>query len=315
MQNNKSRAAAFSIASNTTLILMKLVVGLVSGSVSIISEAMHSTVDLVAAFMAYFSVKASDVPADEEHPFGHGKIENLSGTIEAILILVAAGLIVREAIKKIIHPVPIEQLWLGIVIMFISAAMNVVVSRWLFKVARNTDSIALKADAEHLRMDVVTSVGVCVGLGMIQIFDWHILDPIIALGVAALIVGIAIKLTWEAGAPLLDVRLPGHEVERVKQIIDGHPHVVGYHKLRTRKSGAERHIDVHILVDKDMSIATAHEVGEDVEDKIRGEFNGARVITHVEPDLEDERRPGDSQTCQDDASTPSREAKEQPRQR
>ena len=296
MSNQKTGAAALSVGSNTTLVALKLAVGFATGSVSIISEAMHSGVDLVAAIMAYFSVSASDVPADENHPFGHGKIENLSGTVEAILILLAAAFIIFEAIKKLLKPFEIENLWLAISVMLISSLANVVVSSWLFKVAHRTDSIALKADAEHLRVDVITSFGVFVGLLVIKITDWHVLDPIIALSVALLIIGIAVKLTWEAGAPLLDVRLPADEIERVKEIIKHDPNVVGYHKLRTRKAGAERHIDVHIQVDRDMPIAAAHQVAEAIEDEIRDKINGARVITHVEPDNEAEGASEDKAT-------------------
>ena len=288
MANGKSGAAAFSVASNTSLVIMKLVAGFATGSVSIISEAMHSTVDLLAAVMAWFSVRSSDRPADEGHPYGHGKIENLSGTIEAILILVAAAFIILEAIRKIIHPVEVEKLWLAIGVMLISSVANVLVSRWLFIVAGRTDSIALKADAEHLRVDVITSAGVFAGLLLIQITDWHILDPVIALMVAALILGIAAKLTWEAGAPLLDAQLPREEVERVKAIICSDPRVIGYHKLRTRKAGAERHIDVHIQVDRDLPVAAAHSVAEEIEDEIRDKLHGVKVITHVEPDDEAE---------------------------
>ena len=296
MRNEKTGAAALSVGSNTTLVALKLVVGFATGSVSIISEALHSGVDLIAAIIAYYSVSVSGIPADEDHPFGHGKIENLSGTVEAILILLAAAFIIFEASKKLLKPLEIENLWLAISIMLISSLANVVVSSWLFKVANRTDSIALKADAEHLRVDVITSFGVFVGLLVIKITDWHVLDPIIALGVALLIIGIAVKLTWEAGAPLLDARLPAQEIERVKEIISSDPNVVGYHKLRTRKAGAERHIDVHIQVDRDMPIAEAHQVAEAIEDEIRDKINGARVITHVEPDDEAEGASEDKAT-------------------
>jgi len=296
MSNQKTGAAALSVGSNTILVALKLIVGLATGSVSILSEALHSGVDLIAAIIAYYSVSVSGIPADENHPFGHGKIENLSGTVEAILILLAAAFIIFEAIKKLFKPLEIENLWLAISIMLISSLANVVVSSWLFKVANRTDSIALKADAEHLRVDVITSFGVFVGLLVIKITGWHVLDPIIALAVALLIIGIAVKLTWEAGAPLLDARLPAQEIERVKEIISSDPNVVGYHKLRTRKAGAERHIDVHIQVDRDMPIAAAHQVAEAIEDEIRDKINGARVITHVEPDDEAEGASEDKAT-------------------
>ncbi len=302
VSNKNTKIAALSVASNSALVALKLAAGIFTGSISIISEAAHSSIDLLAALMAYFSVRSSGKPADDSHPYGHGKIENISGTIEALLIFVAAVFIIWESVKKLIHPAKMEKLEIAIGVMLFSSLVNIVVSKKLFKAAAESESVALKADAEHLRVDVFTSAGVFAALLLIHFTGWHALDPIIAIVVAIFIFGIAIKLTCEAGAPLLDAQLPPKEVEQVEKIICSHPKVVGYHKLRTRKSGAERHIDVHLLVDKNLPISDAHHVAEEVEDQIRGNFKGSRVITHVEPD--DDEVIEDRADCVDKGNKP-----------
>lgn len=294
MKNRKTRAAGLSIASNSVLIAVKLAVGLLTGSVAILSEAAHSAIDLLAALMAFVSVRVSDVPADEDHPFGHGKIENISGTVEAILILAVAVYIGCEAALRLLEPQPVRLIGLGIGLMAFSCMINTVVSSWLFKIAHQEDSIALEADAQHLRVDVWTSASVMVGLAAIAALAPFIgaanaarLDPIIALAVALQILRIGVKLTQEAGAPLMDNRLPRDEVSKLNDILLSDPRVVGYHKLRTRKAGPQRHIDVHLIVPENLSVAEAHAVAEDVEDQIRDSFGPAHVITHVEPGTEE----------------------------
>lgn len=184
----KTRTARLSVISNSLLIVMKLAAGIISGSVSIISEAIHSSLDLVAAIIAFFAVKISGTPADERHPFGHGKVENVSGVIEALLIFAASAWIIYEAIDRFVHPGETGALGLGVLVMAVSAVVNIIVSRHLYKVARQTDSVALEADALHLKTDVITSAGVALGLVLIWLTDWHVLDPIIALVVAVIII-------------------------------------------------------------------------------------------------------------------------------
>lgn len=286
----KRGAAALSIVSNAALVILKLIVGIFSGSVSVISEAAHSGIDLIASVIAFFSVRVSDVPADDDHPFGHGKIENISGVVEAVLIFIAAGYIVFEAIRKMIAPSHQVDTSLGIIVMLISSVANYLISSLLFKVAKKTDSVALEADGHHLRVDVWTSMGVFLGLGLIKLTGWAFLDPIIAMVVAILIMKVAYDLTREAGKPLVDSRLPGHEIERVTAILHSETQIIGFHKLRTRKAGPHRHIDVHIIVPEDLTVKEAHDVAEQLEHKIRNEFGGAQVVTHVEPDTEENLR-------------------------
>ncbi len=197
----KSRAAAVSIASNATLIVFKLVIGLMSGSIAIISEALHSGSDLAAAIIAFYSVRKAGEPPDESHHYGHEKIENLSGVIEALLIIAAAGVIIYEGVMKIIHGPELDHIWLGIGVMIISGVTNLIVSKKvLYPVARRTESAALEADAAHLLTDVYTSFGVAAGLLLVKITGWSYFDPIAAIAVALLIIHTGYELVLRSGS-------------------------------------------------------------------------------------------------------------------
>lgn len=291
LQRRKERVALLSVISNTSLAGMKLAVGLMIGSVSIISEAMHSGSDLLAAIIAFFSVKTSIKPADLGHPFGHGKIENISGTIEAVLIVFAAAWIIFEAIRELMHPEPIETVSWGVGVMLVSTVVNIVVSKMLFKVGKETDSVALQADAWHLRTDVYTSVGVMVSLAVIWIghalfpglnFDW--LDPAAAIGVALVIVRAAYKLTVESARDLIDVRLPEEEEAWIRELIKEHQHAIhGFHEFRTRKGGHFRYVEFHIKVDPQMSVDASHRITEEISASIEKRFPDTSVTIHTEP--------------------------------
>jgi len=277
----KTKTARLSVISNTLLIIMKLVVGLVTGSVSILSEAIHSSIDLIAAIIAYFAVKVSGTPPDERHPFGHGKVENVSGVIEALLIFVASVWIISEAIKKLIHPEEPGVLFLSIIVMVISAVINTFVSRQLYKVARKTDSVALEADALHLKTDVITSAGVALGLALMWITGWHIMDPIIALMVALLIIYESWMLLRKAFSPLLDTALSTEEIEKLERILDEMD--VEYHDLRTRAAGHLRFVEFHLDVPPKETIETIHDRCDVIEERIKREFNDITVVIHPEP--------------------------------
>jgi len=296
------------VASNSFLTVAKVLIGLVSGSVSILSEGIHSGIDLVAAFIALFAVRESGKPADSRHAYGHGKIENVSGTIEAILIFVAAIMIIVEAIQKI-HTIMdgveghVGNLRLGLIIMGVSAIMNVIVSTRLMKVAKQTDSVALEADALHLRTDVYTSTGVFIGLLLIMITGWAIIDPIIALGVALMIIKASFDLTKQAFAPLVDVSLPDEERAMIEEVLILHADkFIEFHKLRTRKAGSERHIDLHLVVAKDTPIVDTHELCDIIEEEISKKLYGTHVLIHAEPccsrEVECPVEEGSAATCQ-----------------
>lgn len=299
----KSRAAWLSVGSNSTLIVGKLIVGLAIGSVSVLSEAIHSGVDLLAAIIALVAVQQSAKPADERHPFGHGKFENLSGTIEALLIFAAAAWIIYEAIRKLAHPAPLEQASWGVAVMGVSVCVNWAVSRYLMRVGKETDSMALQADAWHLRTDVYTSLGVTValtcvffgdsvvaalGLGPQQTALWqdllHVLDPLAAIVVAMLILRAAYTLTLQSARDLMDVQLPQAELQWVHDMLRNFgPPVHGFHRMRTRKAGASRFIDFHIFVDPMMTVERSHSLAHELARRIEEHFGHPSVTVHVEP--------------------------------
>ena len=287
MDHNKQKmsAALLSVVSNTVLVVAKLTIGLISGSVSITSEAVHSSIDLVAAVLAWFSVREAGKPADKEHPYGHGKIENVTGTIEALLIFGAAIYIIWAAVRKMISgTIDIEELGLGVAVMGASAIVNYLVSRHLLKVAIKSDSTALKADAMHLRTDVYTSVGVLAGLAAIKITGLTILDPLVAIGVAMLIINAAYDLTMNAFAPILDAKLPDDEEAVIHEVLAGHStEFLEYHKLRTRKAGHVRHIDLHLVVPKDMRVETAHNLSQTITAEIDNRLAYSNILVHIDP--------------------------------
>jgi len=292
-ERNKRKAsvAKLSVISNTCLVILKLVVGMMIGSVSVISEAIHSGVDLLAALIALFAVKTADRPADEDHPFGHNKVENISGTVEALLIFLAAGWIVFEASKKLMNPEPMEGASFGVAVMLVSFIANLLVSQKLFQVGKETSSVALQADAWHLRTDVYTSGGVMAGLTTIWLgemlfpaADLHWIDPLVAIGVAMLIFKTAYKLTVESAKDLLDVSLPADEEEDIrKHIMVFAPTVRGFHRLRTRKAGASRFVEFHVRVDAAMSVDESHRIADMITDAIKQHYPGTTVTIHIEP--------------------------------
>ena len=287
----KISVARLSIISNSFLIIMKVIVGLMIGSVSIISEAIHSGVDLIAAVIAYISVKNSGKPADKDHPFGHGKIENISGTVEAALIFLAAAWIIYEAIKRLMHPRPLEAASWGVGVMLVSCIVNILVSERLLEIGNKTDSVALKADAWHLRTDVYTSAGVMGGLFLIWLGKWVMpgvplnwIDSLAAIAVAGLIIHAAWVLTKESARDLLDHTLPAAERTLIRDLITSmHPDVHGYHKLKTRKAGSVRFIEFHMLVDPQMSVEKSHRITDDITRMIYDRLPNSNVTIHVEP--------------------------------
>ena len=281
----KNRAATLSIVSNTVLIVLKLIIGIMMQSVSVISEAVHSGIDLIAAIIAWFSIREAGKPADDEHHFGHGKIENVAGTIEAVLIFGAAFYIIWEAVHKLrTGSMEIESLGWGAAVMAVSAVSNYLVSRHLLNVALKTDSVALEADAMHLRTDVYTSVGVLGGLVAIKLTGIAILDPIVAIVVALMIIKAAWDLTKTAFFHILDVKLPDDEEAQIHDVMNRYTHrFIEYHKLRTRKSGHIRHIDMHLVVPKQMTVEAGHALAHQITADIEKCLAHSHILVHIEP--------------------------------
>ena len=281
----KISIAKLSVYSNTALVVLKLTVGILMLSVAVISEAIHSAVDLLAALIARFSVKKSAEPADHDHRFGHGKYENLSGVVEGVLIFVAAAIIIYEAIDKFMQRDPeMHLIMVGMAVMGISTVVNIYVSRRLMEVAKRTDSLALEADAYHLRTDVWTSAGVFLALGLIQVTGNKDFDPAIAMVVAAFIIKAAYDITRRSAEGLVDYSLPENEIKLIERIMRDHQSdFIDFHKLRARKAGSERQIDLHLTVPRHLNIKEGHDLAEHLAHEIRMELPQSVVVIHIEP--------------------------------
>jgi len=272
------------VLSNSLLILAKLGVALAIGSVAVLAEAVHSGMDLAAALIAFFSLRVAARPADQEHPFGHGKVEGISGGIEALLIFAGAGVVVMEALRSLLRGSVLGMVEWGIGVMVLSVVVNTVVSRHLLRVARREDSLALEADARHLTTDVYTSLGVLVGLALVRATGVEVLDPLVALAVAGLILRTAYRLVGRAYRDLIDTRLPEAEEATIRESIEEHMgEMVGFHDLRTRKSGRERYIDLHLVVARHVSVEEAHRLADHLEEDIMSRLPHSSVTIHIEP--------------------------------
>ena len=288
----RSRAAALSIASNSALILLKVIAGAITGSVAIITEAIHSAVDLLASLVAFFSVREAEQPADAEHRYGHEKFENVAAGIEGMLILVGSGVIVYASVRALVNEAELEALGFGIGVIGFSAAVNLVVSGYLYRRARETESAALEGDAAHLRTDAYTSLGVLVGLVLVKVTGATWIDPAVALVIAGAILFTGIRILRGSWRVLVDEALPEEEVEAIRECIEafGGEGVLGYHNLRTRRAGARRYVDLHVQFRSGTSLEGAHETAHALQDRIAEELRGADVLIHLEP--EDRLRPG-----------------------
>jgi len=280
----KTSGAILSIISNGLLILLKVGAGLVTGSVSVLAEAIHSSLDLAAAVIAFLSVRMSDKPADAGHPFGHGKIEGISGFVEALLILAASGVIFYEAVMRIRTGTGIEFAEVGIGVMLVSIFVNTLVSRRLYKVSRITDSLALEADAGHLAADVYSSLAVVAALLIVRLTGLKILDPLVAIGVGIYILKIAYDLLRKSFGMLIDESLPLSEQTEIRACIMEHgTQLVSFHDLRTRKLGSQRYIDLHLVMARDASLAVTHEICDHIEADLKARIEHTAVSIHAEP--------------------------------
>jgi cation diffusion facilitator family transporter len=284
-QSGKAGAASLSIASNSALIVLKLVAGAITGSIAIITEAVHSSIDLLASIVAYLSVRKADEPADASHMYGHAKIENLAAAIEGMLILVGAGVIIYEAVRRLVVGASVDSLGIGIGAVAISSVVNVGVSSYLYRRARLYDSPALQADAAHLRADAFTSIAVLVGLVLVDVTGVVELDAAFALAVALAIVLAGIRILMRSSRVLVDEALPGQELDLVRETISSYPggEVVGFHKLRARRAGSARYIDVHVQFAPGTTLERAHAIAHELQDQVRSRIRGADLLVHLEP--------------------------------
>jgi cation diffusion facilitator family transporter len=285
-QPSKSRAAGLSITSNATLIVLKIVAGAVTGSIAILTEAVHSAIDLLASVVAFFSVRKAEEPPDPSHPYGHEKVENLTAALEGVLVLVGAAIIIYESVRRLITPSAVDTLGVGIAVVALSAVANFAVSTYLYRQANITDSPALEGDAAHLRTDAFTSVGVLIGLVLVKATGGERFDPITALVIAVAIVWSGVRIVNRSSRVLVDEALPAEELEIVRETIDAYdaPEVSGFHKLRARQAGSRRHIDLHVQFREGTTLERAHEVSHELQHAIAARLRDADVLIHLEPE-------------------------------
>lgn len=289
---SKRRTASLSVASNSGLILLKVIAGTVTGSVALLTEAVHSSIDLVASLVALFSVRKAGEPADETHRYGHERFENLAAAIEGVLILVGSAVIAFEAIRRLLGNGNVHTLGFGIAVVGVSIAVNLIVSALISRTASSTESAALQGDAVHLRTDALTSAGVLVALVLVKLTGAQWLDPVVALIVAASIVFTGFRLLLRSSRVLVDESLPPQELAVIRQAIEElAPHgVVGYHELRTRQGGARHYVDMHVQFRAGTSLEDAHRMAHELQDLICSRLGDTDVLIHLEP--QDRVRPG-----------------------
>ena len=286
MEINKKKkfAAGLSIISNIFLTLLKITAGVISGSISIISEAIHSLSDFFASILTFFSVLKSSKPADKDHPYGHGKYEDLAGFIEGVLIIFASIFILYESAKKIIFSAHTEiESFLGIIVMGTAVIMNFIVSTILFKVSKEANSVSLYADGEHLRTDVYSSVGVLIGLILIKITGYTVIDPIIAILVAVFIFRTGYNISKQTLMDLLDYSLPNEDIKKIKKIIAKSCSDIKLKSIKARKVGPTLDIDIILQFDGEISLCECHKICDEIEKQIEIIYPNSSISIHPEP--------------------------------
>lgn len=286
INKKKKLAASLSIFSNILLTSLKIIAGIISGSISIISEAIHSLSDFLASVLTFFSILKSSQPADDDHPYGHGKYEDMAGFIEGGLILIAALYIIYESVRKIIFEQQMEaENNIGIAVMITAVIMNILVSYFLFKVAKEANSVALYADGEHLRTDVYSSFGVLAGLVLIKITGYSVLDPVIAMIVAAFIFRAGYVISKESLMNLLDHSLPNEDIQKIEKIAKKFSDKVTLkeHSIKARRVGPTKDIDMILQFPENISICECHKICDEIEKEISEIFLNCSISIHSEP--------------------------------
>ncbi len=284
MLQTKTGAAGVALWVNVLLIVAKVSAGVISGSVSIIAQAIDSLLDLFASLINLFGLRFAARPADREHPFGHGKMEAVSGSVQAGLIFAAAAYILYQAIDRLLHGAIVRYITAGVAVMAVCIAVDMLLARYLGRIARKTDSIALEAYARNITTDIYSMSAVLVGLLVVRFTDLVQVDAAIAIVVALVILKTAYDVLKRSYQHIIDVRLPSDEETAIESCIQGHMgELAGYHRLRTRKSGSDRHVDVHLVMPASASVQRAHEMCDHLEAEIRAKLSNAQITIHVEP--------------------------------
>jgi cation diffusion facilitator family transporter len=277
------------LATVAGLFVIKAFVGVATGSISIWAQAADSSLDMFAVVITFLTVGYSAKPADQEHPFGHGKADDIGAGAQALLLLVAAAVIIYSAVRRIMTGTTVELAEAGIAVMLVSLTVSLLLSRLLFRVARSSGSVALEANANNMMGDIYSTAGVLVGLTIVRVghsYGVHldILDPILAIGVSVLILRATYRVGWMAVRGLTDTRLPAEEQDALMSLIMEHSgQFVGVHRVRTRHAGRAHHVDLHMVMPKGTSVEKAHEMCDHLEDDIGKRLPNASVTIHVEP--------------------------------
>ncbi len=287
-RENLSRYVWLSILAAVLTITLKAAAYFFTGSIGLLSDALESVINLVAALIALLVIKIAAQPPDDDHAFGHDKAEYFSSGIEGMLIFFAAFGIFYSAVPRLFTPQPLENIGIGLSITLVATLINLIVGFVLIRAGRQHHSIVLEADGRHLLTDVWTSVGVVLGIVVVGFTGWFVLDPIIALLVALNILWTGFQLIRRSALGLMDTAVSPETQKKIEEILDGYikKEKIDYHALRTRQSGARKFISVHILVPDDWTVQKGHDLTEEIEDEIRRAVADSTVFTHLEP-LED----------------------------
>jgi len=279
----KRGASLLSLSTNLFLTGIKVAAAVVTGSVSLASESIHSATDVIASLITFFSVRAAAVPPDEDHPYGHGKIENLAGFAESILLLLVVGYILVEAGKRLVVATGVQQVVIGFWTMGVSAIATLFVGLYLRKVAKQTDSMALESNGRHILTDFLTSAGVFVALGLTKFAGWQTADAWFAIGLALWIAVNAVSMGFQAIQQLIDRRVSDEEMAQIVRILRESPGLISYHRLRTRHSGNVHYIDLHAVVPNDWTVVQGHALADSIEKRMATDLHPARVVVHIDP--------------------------------
>jgi cation diffusion facilitator family transporter len=279
------RIAAISLAVTVCLLVLKLVLGIVSGSIAVLSDAVDSATDLAGGTAALISVRLAAWPADEEHPYGHGKVESISASVAATVVAIGGGFVVFQAVRRLIVGSPEIGVAYGIAPMVVAAGANIVLAAYMGREARRAHSLALASESTHLRTNVVQALAVIAGLAAVGITGERLFDPLVALALAAYMGWTAVQLARAAVSEIMDVALPDQELRVIHDVIAAHSDDVrGFHRLRSRRAGPTRHVDMHLIVDPQRTVEEVHSVCDSIEHEIEERLPGTSVTIHMEPD-------------------------------
>ena len=283
--NAPVRIAAISLATTICLLALKLTLGIISGSIAVLSDALDSGTDVVGGTAALISVRVAARPADEDHPYGHGKVESISASVAATVVAIGGGFVVFQSVRRLIVGSPEINVGLALAPMLVAAAANVILTFYMRREARRARSLALASEATHLQTNVVQAGAVIAGLTMVGVTGLRLFDPLVALGLAAYMGWAAVHLARAALTEVMDVALPDDELRAIHDVLVAHQDEIrGFHRLRSRKAGPTRHVDMHLLVDPHSTIEEVHAICDRIEREISERLPGATVTIHPEPD-------------------------------